>query len=87
MIFSLNDPKSFKDLEYWISLIPPSEFREHRVVLIGAKRDLPNKINQDLIWDFRKKYNIEHYYETSALQGVNIKKVFQELAEILYEKK
>ncbi|MHA1983908.1 MAG: Rab family GTPase [Candidatus Hodarchaeales archaeon] len=87
LIFSMNDPKSFKDLEYWISLIPSKEFEKHRVVLVGAKKDLINKIEQDEIWDFRKKYNIEHYFETSALLGMNIKKVFQEFAEILYENK
>jgi small GTP-binding protein len=87
LIFSVNDRQSFEDLEYWITLIPKSEFQKHRVILIGAKKDLPNEIDQDKIWDFRKKYNIEHYFETSALLGENIKKVFHEFAEILYDVK
>ncbi|MHA1991767.1 MAG: ADP-ribosylation factor-like protein [Candidatus Hodarchaeales archaeon] len=87
LIFSVNDRQSFEDLEYWITLIPKSEFKNHKVILIGSKRDLQGEINQDKIWDFRKKYNIEHYFETSALLGENIKKVFQEFAEILYDLK
>lgn len=86
LIFSMNESESFNDLEYWIGLIPEEDYKNQIVILVGSKSDLPNIMNQDKIWDFRKKYNIEYYFETSALLGKNIKKLFQELAEVIYEK-
>ncbi|MHA2366291.1 MAG: hypothetical protein ACXAC7_20210 [Candidatus Hodarchaeales archaeon] len=51
-------------------------------MLIGAKSDLVDDtiIDEDLLWDFRKKYRINHYYETSALTGKNIEELFEEIA-------
>ena len=86
LIFSMNESESFNDLEYWIGLIPEEDYKNQIVILVGSKSDLPNIMNQDEIWDFRKKYHIEYYFETSALSGKNIKKLFQELAELIYDK-
>ncbi len=83
LIFSLNDPESLDNLESWIDLIGKEELDKKSVVLIGTKSDLPIKVDQDQLWDFRKKYRIENYFETSAVTGKNVHKVFEELAEQL----
>ncbi|OLS22455.1 MAG: hypothetical protein HeimC3_30880 [Candidatus Heimdallarchaeota archaeon LC_3] len=83
LIFSLNDPESLDNLESWIDLIGKEELDKKSVVLIGTKSDLTIKVDQDQLWDFRKKYRIENYFETSAVNGKNVHKVFEELAEQL----
>ena len=40
-----------------------------------------------MIWDIRKKYQIEYFYETSALTGEKVKEVFLAIADMIYESK
>jgi small GTP-binding protein len=84
LVFALNDLKSFKDLEIWMELIKPTIQNNTLITLIGAKSDLNEKnIDEDLIWDFRKKYRVYCYYETSALTGENVDNFFEEVADKL----
>jgi GTPase SAR1 family protein len=52
-----------------------------RVVLIGNKCDMAQQreVSDEQIKEFLKAYQIEKYYETSALNGINVEKPFLEL--------
>lgn len=49
-----------------------------RVVLIGNKADMAQQreVSEQQIATFLKEYQIDKYYETSALNGVNVEKPF-----------
>ena len=86
-IFSLNDISSFTNMENWIN-----DFEENKEgskfiykYLIGNKSDLEIKVDQNLIEEFKKKYEISDYAETSAKDNTNIDKIFEEMSQILYD--
>ncbi|MHA1983331.1 MAG: helix-turn-helix domain-containing protein [Candidatus Hodarchaeales archaeon] len=83
LVFSLNEPESLNNLESWIELLGKEKLKNKFLLLIGTKADLDIKVNQDQIWDFRKAYRIENYYETSSVSGKNVRRVFEEVAENL----
>ena len=85
IVFSLNEEDSFVELESWIDdVISNSKKSEQPLIfLLGTKFDLPVKIDKEKIWDIRKKYQIEYFYETSALTGHNINHFFKRIAELL----
>lgn len=85
IVFSLNDTQSFDELNYWIEDVLGNNKSDGNplIFLLGTKYDLPIEVDKEKIWDIRKKYQIEYYYETSALTGHNIKHFFKRLAELL----
>ena len=85
IVFSLNDKQSFLELDSWIDDIISNNKNEKKplIFLLGTKFDLPVQIEKEMIWDIRKKYQIEYFYETSALTGHNISHFFKRLAELL----
>jgi GTPase SAR1 family protein len=83
LVFSLNDPQTLSNLESWVQLLHESLSSTPIIFLIGTKADLPIKVDPDSIWDFRKKYRIENYFETSALTGLNVERLFEEFAVLL----
>ncbi|MHA2365854.1 MAG: helix-turn-helix domain-containing protein [Candidatus Hodarchaeales archaeon] len=83
LVFSLNDQKTLENLESWIELIGTENYEDKMIFLIGTKSDLSIVIDYDTIWDFRKKYRIEHYFETSSITGKNVQRVFEEFVEQL----
>jgi small GTP-binding protein len=88
LVFDLNNGNSFNNLEYWIHLILEHSIEDPKFILIGTKKDLEdNPVNPDRIWDLRKKYRLDSYYETSSLDGTNVTKVFESIAELFVQKK
>ncbi|MHA2339389.1 MAG: helix-turn-helix domain-containing protein [Candidatus Hodarchaeales archaeon] len=88
LVFDLNNGNSFNNLEYWIHLILEHSIEDPKFILIGTKKDLEdNPVNPDRIWDLRKKYRLDSYYETSSLDGTNVTKVFESIAELFVKKK
>lgn len=85
IVFSLNDKKSFLELDFWVNLILTNNNTRIKplIFLLGTKYDLPVEVDKEKIWDIRKKYQIEYFYETSALTGHNINHFFKRLAELL----
>ena len=84
LVFSVDNRQSFDDLELWIKTFD-YEKKKVNIFLVGSKCDLESKIDRDMLWDFRKKYRIEHYFETSALTGQGVQKLFTTIAENLRE--
>ena len=88
IVFSLNDKESFDELDSWIDDVLTNNKSENNplIFLLGTKFDLPVQVEKEKIWDIRKKYQIEYFYETSALTGHNINHFFKRLAELLVNK-
>lgn len=65
IVFSLNDPHSFLELDSWIDEVITNSKKDQKPVifLLGTKFDLPVKVDKEKIWDIRKKYQIEYFYE------------------------
>jgi small GTP-binding protein len=88
LVFDLSNENSFNNLEYWIHLILEHSIEDPKLILIGTKKDLlDNPVNPDRIWDLRKKYRLDNYYETSSFDGTNVTKVFESIAELIVQKK
>lgn len=75
--------KIIKDLEYWMQQFKQINSQKKQIIyLVGNKIDIGKKyilINDDEINKFILSNNL-NYYETSALTGENIQKMFNELA-------
>ena len=75
--------KVFEDLEYWITQCKQINVQKNQIIyLVGNKVDIQEEfrlIKEDDTKSFTKKYNLR-YYETSAITGTNIKKMFDDLA-------
>jgi Ras-related protein Rab-8A len=81
LVFSLSDAKTLDNLDSWMGLFSKEEMLTKTFFLIGTKMDLPKKVDEDKIWDFRRKYKIEYYYSTSSLTGEGIQRLFEGFAE------
>ncbi|MHA1983378.1 MAG: Rab family GTPase [Candidatus Hodarchaeales archaeon] len=83
LVFALNDSNSFKNLIYWIKFIYEHCKEDPYFILIGTKKDLTEDSTiLDEIWDLRKEYRLDHFFETSALDGTNVGKVFESITEL-----
>jgi small GTP-binding protein len=84
LIFSLIEPKSFFELEEWITIIKKNT-NNIPVLLIGAKKDLidkslPPEISAEEITNFKTKYALKDYLEISSKTGENVQETFKKLA-------
>ena len=85
-VFSFEDIDSFDHLKEWINSFKESQSKERiPCFLIGNKNDLPKKVNKDDINQFLTEYNDMKFEETSAKENISINKVFEDMAELLYE--
>ncbi len=93
LVFDLTNKKSFEQLNYWISSIKAECPGDVAVCLVGNKADLIDKIevNDIEIEDFCKNNNNLKYFCSSAVNGKNIKEIFQyisrEILKIMDKKK
>jgi len=90
LVYDITKADSFDHLEEWINeintIIDPEKLAKIPVILIGNKSDLEHiravpKIKADA---FARAHNMS-FFETSALLGDNITKVFQYVAEKILE--
>ena len=83
LIFDVTSKLSFERINFWINeLKEKKKLNELGLLLIGNKIDLIDKRNvkKEEAEEFAKEYNI-NYYETSALQNINIKKIINDIAQ------
>ena len=90
LIYSVDNPKSFENIETWYQSISEDDNKNKLpVVLIGNKSDLEEKrqISKETGIDLAEKFGIEnHFYETSCKTGENVEKAINDLVNQIYEK-
>ena len=84
--YSVNDLKSFEEIEIWLKQVKMNSDPDCKVFLIANKIDLPDRVvsaKQGI--EFKKEHDFECYMETSAKTGVNVKELFVNCALALYK--
>ena len=59
-------------------------------ILVGEKLDLADirrSVQFDHAEEFKEKYNLDYFFETSSKSGENIKKIFETLTRSILKKK
>lgn len=89
VVFSLDDEKSFNQVEEWIEEINKNKNVNDCIkVLVGNKKDNVNeiKVNKESIDKVCEEKKIEKYYETSTITGEGVNEMFKDIMSRLYFK-
>ncbi|CAD2103754.1 ras-related protein Rab-5B, putative [Plasmodium vinckei lentum] len=85
VVYDSNNPESFNSLKYWINEIKSSGPRNCCITVVANKKDLPQKINSEMVMKFCKEQHVS-FIECSAKTGENIKTLFERLASHIYSR-
>ena len=87
IVYSIDSEESFQNIETWINDVKTQSNPDIKIVLIGNKNDLEGerKVSKEEGERFYTDHNLSLFMETSAKTGFNSKKLFDEVAKILYE--
>ena len=87
LIYSIKDKDSFSTINNWINEIKTKAKEDVIVFLIGNKCDLDKEreVSKKEGQTLGEKYKIP-FYESSAKLDVNVKNVFEDLAQMVVEK-
>lgn len=82
VVYSINDQKSFHQVNKWMDFITENAPKEVKVLLVGNKSDLKNErqVSTEAGEECAKKYNIS-FMESSAYDGNNVEEAFANLGE------
>ena len=86
VVFSIDNNESFDQLSFWLNEIRDTCSEDILIFLIGNKKDKENErvVSKEKIDNFIQSNNIVNYYETSAANGENVDKLFEETVKELY---
>ena len=84
LVFAINDLETFQALNPKLRRIEKNEAQNLPKILVGNKCDLKNQraVSMQQAEEFAKTIKAK-YYETSALEDINVKTVFQECANMI----
>ena len=87
--FDLTRPKTLVNVESWYTILKNYVAHKVPIILAGNKADLDNErqVGMPSIKQQQDKLGINTYVETSALDGRNISKLFQNIAKMVYDTK
>ena len=87
IVYSIDDKKSFDDIEEWIKDIKISSNPDTKLFLLGNKADLENmrEVKYEEGEQMKKIYHFSYFNETSAKTGLNVTEVFVQAAKLLYK--
>ena len=87
LVYSIDDEKSFNNLEMWLNEIKTKGNPDISIILIGNKADLENKrkVTKEMAIEWCENNGIKTFIETSAKDGKNVEDIFNEAAKILLE--
>ena len=88
LVYSIDDEKSFNQLNSWLKDIRAYSEQNTKIFLVGNKIDISDenrKISNEMGNKFYKDNNLSNFFETSAKTGHNIEIVFKQGVKILYE--
>ena len=88
LIFDITRSSTFSNINNWWSTCVKFGLSSTSRLLIGNKADLKDerKIIKPMADHLAEKVNAA-YYETSAKEGENVKKIFHKMAELVYHSK
>ncbi len=78
VIFSVNDPDSFADIDFWVSKMKELS-GDVPYILVGNKSDLAREVDKEAAQKKADDYGVE-YVETSAKLDENVDKAFKTLS-------
>ena len=86
LVYDITNPKTFESLDKWLSDLKTNAEEKISIVLIGNKTDLEDqrKITTEQGKEKAEFYKLA-FMETSALNGNNIEKAFNELITDVYK--
>ena len=85
IVYSVEDKKSFEDINFWNNEIKKQSESDHPIFLIGNKSDSEERIiSKEEAENYAICQNFNFFMETSAKTGENIKEIFEEIAIYLY---
>jgi GTPase SAR1 family protein len=83
LCYGVNDLNSFKNVSVWISDIKTYADADVDVILVATKIDIPmqqQQVSKDDGLMLAERYNLK-FFETSALQNINVKETFQYIVD------
>ena len=84
-VYAVNDPKSFKDLESWISRLEKSIGSNYVGIVIGNKIDLESKVSLDTANQFARQHGMSHLL-TTACSKLSVEKAITDLLHLYHQK-
>ena len=86
LVYDITRKESFENIDKWISDLKSAGNENMSIILVGNKSDLENerKVTKEEAEEKAKLYNLA-FMETSALNGTNIGKAFDELINEVYK--
>ena len=87
VVYAANSPTSFQNLDNWINLLKLNSSSEVLVFIVGNKVDLKEfrKISKEEGNKYVNDNNYKFFIETSALEKLNVKELFDKAFVELYE--
>jgi len=84
VVFDVNQPNALEAVDYWINELRIRGPQDIFIVIVGNKIDLRDDPydSDHLTRRFLRQENVQ-YFETSALTGMNVEKVFDAIGERL----
>ena len=85
LVYDITRKESFENIDKWISDLKSAGNENMSIILVGNKSDLENerKVTKEEAEEKAKLYNLA-FMETSALNGTNIGKAFDEFNSFWY---
>ena len=86
IVYDITNESSFDNVEKWYEYVQKEAGKNISIILVGNKCDLENERKITKEKGQEKAKNLQcAFFETSALSGVNISEIFEELANNIYE--
>ena len=83
LLFDLNSPNSFENLNSWFISIKESGCEDIPLILVGTKSDLESKISEEDIKNFvNENKTIQNYFKCSSKENIGIDEPFIELGKL-----
>lgn len=85
LVFSVDDPKSYQNIKYWMSQIDSHRGYDVAKILVGNKSESRNRIITFTQGKTAADEQKTSYIETSAKTGYNVNEAFTELIKLAYQ--
>lgn len=87
LVFDVTRRETFNKLHSWLREVNQHSSDKIHITLVGNKADLEHRrhVSRQEAVDFARKHGIR-YYETSAKTGKNVREIFEETAQAVYNK-